>query len=163
MSLRFAVSASVVVIAVGMMGGAMSGAHAMGSKPNASSSGSSSSVQSDYTAAERAVRAKQYKAAIKRLNGVLSKQPRNVNALNYMGYSYRQLGQYRKALGFYRMALKIQPNHRGANEYLGQLYLKTGNMRGAKAQLARLRRICPSGCEEYDSLRTALRKKGAKI
>ena len=119
-------------------------------------------AKSDYTAGEKAVRDKQYRAAIQRMSAVLKKEPRNVNALNYMGYSYRQLGEYRRALGYYRLALRFDPNHRGANEYLGQLYLRTGNLKGAQAQLARLRKICPGGCEEYDSLRDALRKKGVK-
>ena len=52
--------------------------------------------------------------------------------------------------------------HRGANEYLGQLYLKTGKMKEAQAQLAKLQKICGKGCEEYESLRTAIAKAGGR-
>ena len=144
--------------------GFASAGQAMSPSSNSNNNGSSATggAKSDYTAGEKAVRDKQYRAAIQRMSAVLKKEPRNVNALNYMGYSYRQLGEYRRALGYYRLALRFDPNHRGANEYLGQLYLRTGNLKGAQAQLARLRKICPGGCEEYDSLRDALRKKGVK-
>lgn len=160
MLVKSTVLVSVFAVAVAFTGAA----HAMSSKPDAGSSSQSSAgtVKGDYTAAEQAVRAKQYKKAITRLQKVVAKQPRNVDALNYLGYSYRQLGNYRRALGYYRLALKINPSHRGANEYVGQLYLKTGNLKAAKAQLSRLRSICPSGCEEYDSLRNALAKRGVK-
>lgn len=160
MFVKSTVLVSVLAVAVGFAGAA----HAMGSKPEAGSSSKSSagSAKGDYTAGEKAVRARQYKKAISRLQKVVAKQPRNVDALNYLGYSYRQLGNYRQALGYYRLALKINPSHRGANEYIGQLFLRTGNVKGAKAQLSRLRSICPSGCEEYDSLRSALAKRGVK-
>lgn len=160
MLVKSTVLVSVIAVAVSLSGGA----HAMSSKPDAGSSSQSSagSVKGDYTAAEKAVKAKQYKKAISRLQKVVAKQPRNVDALNYLGYSYRQLGDYRRALGFYRLALKINPSHRGANEYVGQLYLQTGKLKAAKAQLTRLRALCPNGCEEYDSLRSALAKRGVK-
>jgi len=128
----------------------MSGAAlAMGSK---SSTGSTDS----YSEAEKAVKAKQYRAAIGKLEGVVAKNPRNVDALNYLAYSHRQLGEYDKAMGYYQKALSLNPDHRGANEYLGQLYLKMGNKNGARAQLAKLRQLCGSGCEEYESLRAAI-------
>lgn len=158
---RFALPA-VMAACIGFASVAQAMSPSSNSNNGSSSNNATGSAQSDYTAGEKAVRDKQYRAAIQRMSAVLKKQPRNVNALNYMGYSYRQLGQYRRALGYYRLALRFEPNHRGANEYLGQLYLRTGNMKGAQAQLARLRKICPSGCEEYDSLRDALRKKGVK-
>ncbi len=113
-----------------------------------------------YTEAEKAVKAREYRSAIGMLEKVVAKEPKNVDALNYLGYSHRQLGQYKKSLVYYRRALSINPDHRGANEYLGQLYLRTGNMKGAKAQLAKLEKLCPSGCEERDSLKAALDKVG---
>jgi tetratricopeptide (TPR) repeat protein len=116
-----------------------------------------------YTDAEKAVKAKQYRKAISMLEKIVAKNPKNVDALNYLGYSHRQLGEYDKSMGYYTKALAMNPNHRGANEYLGQLYLKLGKVKEAEAQLAKLKTICGSGCEEYDSLKAAIdkKKKGA--
>ena len=119
-------------------------------------------ADSGYTEAERAVKAKQYEDAIKKLEQVVAKEPRNVDALNYLAYSHRELGRYDISLGWYQKALAINANHRGANEYLGQLYLKTGKMKEAQAQLAKLQKICGRGCEEYESLRSAIAKAGGR-
>lgn len=136
---------------------------AMGSdpapKPNAPAA---KPADSGYTDAERAVKAKQYEDAIKKLEQVVAKEPRNVDALNYLAYSHRELGHYDVSLGWYQKALAINANHRGANEYLGQLYLKTGKMKEAQAQLGKLQKICGRGCEEYESLRSAIAKAGGR-
>lgn len=73
--------------------------------------------------------------------------------LTYEGFANRKLGNYHTAVGFYSAALKLQPNHRGANEYLGEYYVERGNMKKAKAQLAKLDTICKFGCEEAEELR----------
>ena len=119
-------------------------------------------ADSGYTEAERAVKAKQYEQAIKMLEQVVAKEPKNVDALNYLAYSNRELGRYDISLAYYQQALGINANHRGANEYLGQLYLRMGNTKGAQAQLAKLQKLCGRGCEEYESLRTAIAKAGGR-
>lgn len=113
---------------------------------------------SGYNEAERAVKAKQYEDAIKKLEQVVAKEPNNVDALNYLAYSHRELGRYDISLGWYQKALAINASHRGANEYLGQLYLRMGNTKAAQAQLAKLQKLCGRGCEEYESLRSAIAK-----
>jgi len=115
-----------------------------------------------YTEAERAVKAKQYEQAIKMFEQVLAKEPKNVDALNYLAYSHRELGRYDISLAYYQRALGLNPNHRGANEYLGQLYLKMGKTKEAQAQLAKLQKLCGKGCEEYESLRSAIAKAGGR-
>jgi predicted Zn-dependent protease len=142
-----------ILLAAAALAVSISGALAMGSGP---SNDPPPAAQGGYNEAENAVKAKQYEKAITQLRAVLAAEPRNVNALNYMAYSHRELGRYNEALGFYRQALAIDANHRGANEYLGQLYLKMGRVAEARAQLAKLERICGRGCEEYESLRAAL-------
>lgn len=118
--------------------------------------------ESGYTEAERAVKARQYEDAIKKLEQVVAKEPRNVDAMNYLAYSHRELGRYDIALGWYQKALALNANHRGANEYLGQLYLKMGKTKEARAQLAKLQKLCGRGCEEYESLRGAIAKAGGR-
>ena len=115
-----------------------------------------------YNEAERAVKAKQYEDAIKKLEQVVAKEPRNVDAMNYLAYSHRELGRYDISLGWYQKALALNASHRGANEYLGQLYLRMGNTKGAQAQLAKLQKLCGRGCEEYESLRSAIAKAGGR-
>ncbi len=119
-------------------------------------------TESGYTEAERAVKARQYEQAIKMLEQVVAKEPRNVDALNYLAYSHRELGRYDISLAYYQQALGINANHRGANEYLGQLHLRMGKTKEAQAQLAKLQKLCGRGCEEYESLRSAIAKAGGR-
>ena len=86
----------------------------------------------------------------------------DVDAINYLAYSHRELGRYDRSLAYYQQAMAINTNHRGANEYLGQLYLRMGKAKEAQAQLAKLQKICGRGCEEYESLRTAIAKAGGR-
>ena len=58
----------------------------------------------------------------------------------------------KSSMKYYRAALKIDPNHLGANEYLGELYLKLKQPAKAKAQLAKLEKICGTDCAEYKTL-----------
>ncbi len=137
-----------------LIAGAAGSTVAMPSSGGSSSSGAASGMS--YSDAERAVKAKQYRKAIFILDKIVRRNPKNVDAINYLGYSYRQLGQYDQALIQYKAALLQDANHRGVNEYLGQLYLKTGKVNAAKAQLARLKSICGTGCEEYESLKASI-------
>jgi tetratricopeptide (TPR) repeat protein len=141
------------------LGALVSPAFSMGTNP---STPPGTKADSGYTAAERAVKAKQYQDAITKLGAVLAKDPKNVDALNYMAYSHRQLGHYDVALGYYRRALAINPDHRGANEYLGELYIKLGKMQQARTQLAKLRHICGTRCEEFQALQAAIAKAGGR-
>lgn len=75
------------------------------------------------------------------------------DVLTYLGFANRKLGQHDKAIGFYTAALKLEPAHRGATEYLGEYYVETGDLKRARAQLARLEAICAYGCEEAEELR----------
>lgn len=152
---------SVLGVAVALC--AVASAMAMPSNPDpAPSKPPAARSEGSYTEAEKAVKAKQYEKAIKQLEQVVAKEPGNVDALNYLAYSHRELGRYDVALRYYQQALAINANHRGANEYLGQLYLRTGKMKEAQAQLAKLRKICGKGCEEYESLRAAIAKAGGQ-
>ncbi|RTL71245.1 MAG: tetratricopeptide repeat protein, partial [Hyphomicrobiales bacterium] len=60
------------------------------------------------------------------------------------------------AYTFYRKALDFDPDHKGALEYLGELYVETGDLPKARENLARLEKLCPSGCEEREDLEKAI-------
>jgi tetratricopeptide (TPR) repeat protein len=154
---RIAAAAAMIIVASGTT------ALAMGGGGGASSSASSASTQdSDYTAAEQAVKAGRYADALPLLNKVVQRTPNNADAWNYIGFSNRKLGKFPEALAAYEKALAINPDHLGANEYLGELYLQTGDMPKAEARLAKLDKLCLFGCPEYRALKAAVeaKKKG---
>lgn len=109
------------------------------------------STADDYIEAQRKVEAADYNGAIPILERILKQEPGNADALNYMGYSHRKLGNTTKALAFYMQALANEPEHLGANEYLGELYLEMGNLPKAEERLAVLQKAC-SGCMEETEL-----------
>jgi hypothetical protein len=57
---------------------------------------------------------------------------------------------------YYNKALAMNPLHRGALEYQGELYVEMGQVGKAKENLAKLKGICPFGCEEYGDLQEAI-------
>lgn len=111
----------------------------------------------DYELGVKAVKAKDWSRALALLQKVVQGEPRNADAWNYLGYSYRHLKQFDRSLAAYQEALAINPNHRGANEYLGELYLQIGDPEKARERLEKLRALCPSGCSEYDDLAKAIK------
>lgn len=98
---------------------------------------------------------KDYKDAIERLKEVLDDSSDNANALNYLGYAYRKLGNYEQALEYYQQALDVDADHKGANEYIGEAYLELKQPGKAKKHLDRLSKICGPSCEEYRDLKAA--------
>jgi len=115
-------------------------------------------TNSDYIAGEKAINSKDWETAIEKLLRAVDSDPANANAQNYLGYAYRNLGQFNNALKHYNEALRLDPNHRGAHEYLGETYLKLDDIASAKKHLAALDKICASGCEEYDELKEEIEK-----
>ena len=102
-----------------------------------------------------AIDKKDYRGAIEHLKEALEDAEKNADALNYMGYSYRKLGNYDRALKFYKAALQINPDHKGANEYIGEAYLELKQPAKAKIHLDRLAKLCGPSCEEYRDLKQA--------
>ena len=140
---------AVGMIAVGVAFGA-AGAMAMGSD---SGSGAAVKQKSTYAVAVEKVKARDFRGAIPLLREVVSNEPRNTDALNYLGFSYRETGDLKNAMTYYQRALAINPNHKGANEYLGELYVRLGDLPKAEAQLAKLDKLCAFGCAEYEELK----------
>jgi tetratricopeptide (TPR) repeat protein len=69
-------------------------------------------------------------------------------AYNNMGYSYRKLKQYDKAIELYEKSLAIDPNLAEAHEYIGEAYLELGKITEAKKHLAILEKLDPKLAEE---------------
>ena len=129
-----------------------------------SSDNDSTAKISDYSKAKNLIKAakkyekkgktekaqKRYAKAQKLLLKSNKKKPLQADTLNYLGFTTRKLGDYKKGEEFYLQGLQIEPNHSGINEYLGELYIVTNRMDLAKERLEVLK-TC--NCEEYDELK----------
>ena len=93
---------------------------------------------------------KSYTKALKLLLKSNEKEPLQADTLNYLGFTTRKLGDYKKGEEFYLQGLQIEPNHNGINEYLGELYIVTNRMDLAKERLNVLKSC---DCKEYKQLK----------
>jgi Flp pilus assembly protein TadD len=112
----------------------------------------------NLAAGRKAIEGKDFKAAIGHLTKAVQEEPKNADAHNMLGYSYRKTNVFDKSMEHYQTALKLDSNHRSAHEYLGELYLDLNQPENAEKQLAALKRACPflGKCEEYDDLKKAI-------
>jgi Flp pilus assembly protein TadD len=111
-------------------------------------------------AAIRALIAKKdFSAALAALKIADQSFPNNADINNLLGYSARNLKQYKPAATYYTKALKINPNHLGALEYQGELFMLTKKSAQAKNNLAKLKTLCGINCEEYLDLKKAIGNK----
>ena len=136
---------------------------------SASSSGSSSDKISLYKSGKKLVlRAKKlekksksekakklYLKAYDKFEKAYSKDKKNPDVLNYLGYTLRKTGNLEKAEFYYLEGLKLDAGHLGINEYLGELYVQTGRIELAKKRLDVLNGC---NCEEYDELKELIEK-----
>lgn len=115
-----------------------------------------STTAPDLTRVRASIKAKDFKAALAELNGIIDRNVQHADVYNLLGFSLRKTGDYAKALTFYKKALDFDANHKSAHEYLGELYLETGQLAKAREHLAILERLCPQGCEEREDLAKAI-------
>jgi tetratricopeptide (TPR) repeat protein len=114
-----------------------------------------SSDAPDLTSVRAKIKARDFKGALAELTPMLATH-QHADVYNLMGFSLRKTGDYGQALTFYHKALDFNPEHKGALEYLGELYVETGQMEKARANVARLKALCPGGCEELEDLEQAI-------
>ena len=131
---------------------------------SAGSSNDSSDVKSNYSKAYNLIKSakkyekkgktekaqKKYLKAQKLLLKSNKEKPLQADILNYLGFTTRKLGDYKKGEEFYLLGLEVNPNHKGINEYLGELYVVTNRIQLAKERLEVLR-AC--GCKEFKELK----------
>ncbi|HEX7931031.1 MAG TPA: tetratricopeptide repeat protein [Sphingomicrobium sp.] len=77
---------------------------------------------------------------------------------NLIGYSYRQLGDYKVSQIWYERALKADPNHVKTWQYYGLWQVEQGNRESAQYHLNKIAAIAGTSSEEYRSLAEALEK-----
>jgi tetratricopeptide (TPR) repeat protein len=96
----------------------------------------------DYAAGLAAFEQQDWQGVIDHMARVTEERPWEDEAYNRMGFAYRKLGDYGRALEFYDKALRLNPHNRGALEYLGEAYLEMDRLRDAQAMLDRLDEEC---------------------
>ncbi len=95
--------------------------------------------------------------AIAELKVYLRANPKSADGWNLLGYSYRNHGDLKLSEAAYDHALKLNPNHINALSYQGVLYVKLGQLDDAKANLAKIAKICGNTtCPQYTALSQAL-------
>jgi Flp pilus assembly protein TadD len=122
---------------------------------------SSASKDSNFARGEQAFRDGDWQEAVDYYKKAVAADPKNAEAYNQMGYSYRRLGQADPAFDAYAKALDIDPRHRGAHEYLGETYLLVGDLAKAEAALATLADLCGKQCKETVKLKKAIERYNA--
>ena len=116
-------------------------------------------VNTELTKIRSLIAAKNFSAALSALKVADKAFPNNADINNLLGYSARNLKQYKSAATYYVKALKIDPNHLGALEYQGELFMLTKKTSDAKKNLAKLKSLCGVNCEEYLDLKKAIGNK----
>jgi tetratricopeptide (TPR) repeat protein len=110
----------------------------------------------DYAKAVQMVEAGRYADAIPLLQAYAARSPKDADAQNWLGYSYRKTGNLDAAFKHYGRALELDPKHRGAHEYVGEAYLLAGNLPKAEEHLKALDKLCWLPCEQHDDLKKAI-------
>ncbi len=116
----------------------------------------SSSDAPDLTKVRAMIKAKDFKGALVDLNALVNSGVQHADVYNLIGFSYRKSGDQKQGMTFYNKALDFDPDHKGALEYQGQLFIEMGQPVKAQYNLAKLKALCPTGCEEREDLEKAL-------
>ena len=103
------------------------------------------------------IKAKHWEDAIDKLGVFIEFNPSSADAFNLLGYSFRNMGNSKRAMTAYTRALKLDPKHTGALEYQGVLFVMLGDMDKANANLDKIKTICGTDCEEYEDLAEAIK------
>lgn len=113
-------------------------------------------VDPNFTEGKKAIDAKDWAKAIPLFEQVVAKDAQNADAFNWLGYAWRNQGNYDQSFAAYNKALGVNPRHRGAHEYIGEAYLKVNNLDKAEEHLKRLDSLCTFGCAEYTELKAKI-------
>lgn len=115
----------------------------------------------DLSAVRTKIKAANYQGAIADLNSLIDRGVQHADVYNLMGFSLRKSGDTKTAMSFYKKALEFDPNHKGALEYSGELYVQLGDVASARQNEAKLKALCPQGCEELADLQQVLNRVSA--
>jgi tetratricopeptide (TPR) repeat protein len=109
----------------------------------------------DYRAARQLILAGNYKGGIAAMHAL--GRDEHPDVANYIGYSYRRLGDYDDAKVWYEKALAADPNHVRTWSYYGMWQMEQGNRLKAEDDLQKVKLICGNtACEEYRELKAVI-------
>ena len=141
---------------------------AMGGGSSSSSSSSSYSSSSDdsgpYMAANRfkevnkLINLEKFAEAHRKLKTLKKVNTDEADRLNLLGFTARKSGDLAAAGEYYQQALALNPKHTGALEYQGELFIQLGKIELAKANLAKIDKICWLPCNAERDLKKAIEK-----
>ena len=138
---------------------AMSG----GSSSSATSYSSSSSDDSGpYSPTSRfkdinkLIKLEKFAEAHKMLKSLKKVNTDEADRLNLLGFTARKSGDLDAAGDYYQQALALNPRHTGALEYQGELFIQLGKIDLAKANLAKIDKICWLPCNAERELKKAI-------
>jgi tetratricopeptide (TPR) repeat protein len=84
---------------------------------------------------------KRFRRALERSRRAVEIDSTFYQAWNLVGYTSRRLGDYPAAFKAYQVAIYLKPDFAQAREYYGEGLVETGDLPGAKQQLAALQKI----------------------
>lgn len=109
----------------------------------------------DYRAARELILAGNYQAGIAAMHAL--GRDNHPDVANYIGYSYRRLGNYEQSKVWYERALASDPNHVRTWSYYGMWQMEQGNRLKALDDLQKVKLICgTTSCEEYRQLKAVI-------
>ena len=103
------------------------------------------------------IESKDWFEAEKTLKDLRVEDQNNPEVWNLSGFAARNMGDFKNSNSYYKRALSLDGKHKGALEYQGELFLKLKQPRKANSNLAKLKAICGSSCEEYRELKDAIK------
>ena len=143
---------------------AMSGGSSSTSSSSSSTSYSSSSSNDSgpYSPASRfkdinkLIKLEKFAEAHKMLKSLKKVNTDEADRLNLLGFTARKSGDLDAAGDYYQQALALNPRHTGALEYQGELFIQLGKIELAKANLAKIDKICWLPCNAERELKKAI-------
>ncbi len=115
----------------------------------------------DYRDGVAAIKANDYEKALVIFHRLQPERAAAPEVANWLGYAYRKLKRYPESKRWYDQALLLDPNYLPALEYQGEWFIETGDAASARANLARLERLCGQ-CHEWRDLAESLQKAGLR-
>ena len=109
----------------------------------------------DYRAARQLILAGNYQTGIAALHALGNDEHPDV--ANYIGYSFRRMGNYDQSKVWYEKALASDPNHVRTWSYYGMWQMEQGNRLKAEDYLQKVNALCGNtDCKEYIQLKAVI-------
>ena len=138
---------------------AMSGGASSSSTSYSSSSSDDSgpySPTSRFKDINKLIKLEKFAEAHKMLKRLKKVNTDEADRLNLLGFTARKSGDLDAAGDYYQQALALNPRHTGALEYQGELFIQLGKIELAKANLAKIDKICWLPCNAERELKKAI-------